>query len=116
MKLTYIFPVFIFECEIADKNTPKKAGFKFNRFATKKWATDDILIARRLVQYADDSAKNALSAAGVDMAKALKSAISREKRLEPRPQIETDPKKLAQIEQWMGYVEQKAATGYVYQS
>jgi hypothetical protein len=116
MKLTYISPVFIFECEIAEKDIPKKAGFKFNRFATKKWATDDVQTAGRLIQYADDLAKSAFSAVGVNIDRAIKSALAREKRDLPEFKASISRKRMAEIEQWMGFVEQKAETGYFYQS
>lgn len=116
-------PLFLFECDKSEKDLPKVAGFKFGdqggvTTPANRWTTTDPAVARKLCQYADGAAEAALRAAGLDLDKARRNAIRREKALESRERNElasmTREEKEREIAKWLRFAELDAERkGYV---
>ena len=133
MKLTHIedgrdyrgwqVPIYVFECEKEEKDTPKVAGFLFGLHGgisdpPYRWTTKDPNLARKLIQYADEYALAALQAAGVDLVKARANAVKREKALIRKEQNElanmSEETREREIQKWLAYAEKTAREkGYV---
>ena len=133
MKLTHIedgrdyrgwqVPIYVFECEKEEKDTPKAAGFLFGLHGgisdpPYRWTTKEPNLARKLIQYADKAAEAALQAAGVDLVKARANAIKREKTLIRKEQNElanmSEETRQREIQKWLAYAEKTAREkGYV---
>ncbi len=61
MKLIRIGGQFVLQCRYEDKDTAKSAGMRWNPTA-RVWATNDIVVARKLRQYADEETIKKLEA------------------------------------------------------
>ena len=83
MELTYNTDknAFVAVCAYEEKDIPKAAGFRWTKIVEKHWATTDVAIAAKLIDYADEEAKNMLRAAAderqhnLDLSRAAKLDI-----------------------------------------
>jgi DNA repair protein RadD len=65
MKLSH-YPehkVFVFHCSREEWRIPGQMGFVFNRPVLGRWATKDLLVAGKAIEYADQSAREVLDSA-----------------------------------------------------
>jgi len=79
VKLTLRAGRYIALSEYAEKDIPKNAGFRWDRDA-RVWYTTDTQVASKLVRYADESCRQALSAAGEKREAALAASRATDAR------------------------------------
>lgn len=120
-------PIYVFECDKSERETPKNAKFEFGPRGgvlepKGKWTTREAANAKKLAQYADEPARRALIAAGVrDFEQAVKNAEKREKSLR-RKEINfylamPEEERRRQIHLYLGFAEKDAGErGYISES